>query len=288
LWTLFFLAPALLVLIAFRLGASFLSLALSFFRGGIFGKLEFVGLANFIRLFGDGLFWASLANIGFYTLIHLSVSLVLGFLIALLMESLKGSSFFRNLLFVPLTLSLSGATWVFWMMLNYNIGVVPNLLNLILKLPKVDLIYGYPWGTLGVALITIWRNLGLFTLIYLARMRALDPALYEAAAVDGASFWQGAYYITLPLLRHTILFLLVAGLAISLQLFDPVFILRSQRLFSSTLGLRSDHVIPATYIYNALFRSFRLGFASSLSTVVFIISLSLAVAPAVLSRRKER
>ena len=288
LWTFYFLAPALLFLILFRLGPTFLNLILSFFQGSIIGSFEFVGIDNFVQLLGDELFRSSLFNIGFLTLIHLGISLPLGFLLALLLQGLRGSSAFRNILFVPLTLSLSATTWVFWMMLNNNTGVVLNFLNEVFGLPKVDLIYRHPWNIVGLAIITIWHNLGLFVLIYLAKMKAIDQNLYEAASIDGASFWKIAYHITLPLLKPMIIFLVVGGIAVSLQLFDPVFILRSRSTFSLSMWLNSDHVTPVVYIYSNLFRPLRFGSSTSLSSVIFVMLLALVLLPAILRGREER
>ena len=288
LWTFFFLAPALSVLIVFRLLPSLLNLILSFFQGGIIGRFEFVGLNNFILLFRDGIFRASLINIGYYTLINLGVSLVLGFLLALLLQGLKATSSFRTLLFAPLTLSLAATTWLFWMMLNNNSGVVLSFLNETFGLPKGDLIYRHPWNTVGIALITIWHNLGLFVLIYLAKMKAIDRILYEAASIDGASFWRIIYHITFPLLKPTILFLVIGGLALSLQLFDPVYILRGRGGgFNSFLNIHPEHVTPAMYIYSNIFRPFQLGFSSGLSTVILIILLVIGLTPSILKGRKE-
>ena len=178
-------------------------------------------------------------------------------------KRLRGKAFFRLLYFLPVVTNTAAMAVVWRWLFNYRFGLVNGLLSLLgIKGPNW---LGDPaWAIPAIAAMVIWRGIGFNMLIFLAGLQGIPNYLYEAAAIDGANTWAMFRYITLPLLRPTTLLVTVMTLLGHIQLFEEAFIMTGGGPLNATLSV-------AMYIYRLGFRFFRLGYASSLAYVLFLI-----------------
>ncbi len=226
----FYLLPALVVYTFFMAYPLLNSLRLSFFTGSGFELSRFIGFDNYIRLFKDPQiserYWGDFKNTWIFFAVHMIVQNVLGLLFANLLtrKGLKGSDFYRTVIFLPATLSILVTGYLWKLILNPQWGA----LNLILG--KLGLM-GEPFAWLGepsTALITIslvssWQWVGMPTMMFLAGLQNISGDLFEAAAIDGASRGTVFWKIKLPLLRPIIGIVAILTFVNNFNAFDVVF-----------------------------------------------------------------
>ena len=266
-----FVSPALTLFYLFLVGPILGALILSFTNFNVYAignwlRASFVGISNYRELlFEDPLFWVSLRNTFYCVSITVPATIAFSLLAALLLNSkrLRGKAFFRLLYFLPVVTNTAAMAVVWRWLFNYRFGLVNGLLSLLgIKGPNW---LGDPaWAIPAIAAMVIWRGIGFNMLIFLAGLQGIPNYLYEAAAIDGANTWAMFRYITLPLLRPTTLLVTVMTLIGHIQLFEEPFIMTGGGPLNATLSV-------AMYIYRLGFRFFRLGYASSLAYVLFLI-----------------
>lgn len=217
------LTPALLGLVVFRLYPIALAISDSFFN--VFrGNQVFVGLNNYLSLVVDSTFWKSLqVTLWFNLLINpIQIALALG-LALLYVQEFKGITFYRILFLIPIGVSLPTAVIIWRIMLSPD-GLANGLLN-IAGIP------GQPWLTseslalYSIIAIATWKGISYWMIFIIGGLQNISPEIYDAARIDGARPWQLLFYITIPLLRPTLLFVLVADVSINFLLFAPIFML---------------------------------------------------------------
>src|SRR5918992_1106656 len=172
----------------------------------------FVGLQNYVDLFTPGSttsgpFWNSMENTGKYTLYSVPLLIVIPLLVALVLnQQFRGRAFFRGVFFAPYVLGVAviGILWRF--LLDPNVGLVNFYLGQ-LGIGNIPWITALPWAWVSLVGITVWWTLGFNAVIYLAGLQDIDPALYDAAKVDGANRWQRFRHVTLPGLRPVLVFI---------------------------------------------------------------------------------
>jgi multiple sugar transport system permease protein len=217
------LAPALLGLLLFRLYPIALAVSDSFFVA-VRGQTVFAGIDNYLSLLADSTFWKSLqVTLWFNLLINpIQIALALG-LALLYVQHFRGVVFYRLMFLIPIGVSLPTAVIIWRIMLSPD-GLANGLLN-IAGLP------GQPWLTSeGLALYSIiaiatWKGISYWMIFIIGGLQNISPEIYDAARIDGAVAWQRLFYITIPLLRPTLLFVLVADISINFLLFAPIFML---------------------------------------------------------------
>ena len=249
------LLPTIVIFAVFMIYPILYSFYLSFteFTGGTY---EFVGLRNYIELFNDPVFYKALFNTFFYLIIQVPVMISLALLLAVLVEQkfVRGKGFFRMATFLPTITSLVAYSLVFKVLFNTNYG----LINYIVEFfggEKIQWIYS-AWPARASIIISItWRWVGYNMIILLAGIQAIPTEMYESASLDGASFWQQLFYITIPAIKPTI------G---TLQLFDEPYILTQGGPNYATITL-------GEYLYDNGFTYLKFGFASALGYVMVII-----------------
>jgi multiple sugar transport system permease protein len=231
---------------------------------------EWVGLANYEALLGDEIFIRSLRQTIVFTMAITACIIVLSLAIATLLDlKLKFIALYRTILYLPAVTSMVaiGIVWV-WMfdpqygLINQILGGIGIEGPLWLADPNTAL--------LALIITAAWRNVGYFATIFLAGLQGIDISYYEAARVDGAGAWRCFWSITLPLLRPTIFFVVVMSVILSFQVFALVYVMTGGGPAGSTSVL-------VFYLYQQAFTYFRMGYASAIGYVLFIIIFALTV-----------
>jgi multiple sugar transport system permease protein len=225
----------------------------------------FVGLENYADMFADPKFWKSLGNTAYFVVVGVPLTLVLGLVIANALS--RGITRFRTAFrvgyYLPVITSIVAIAIVWRFLLNPDVG----LINMLLKNVGID---GPAWlanPTLAMPSIiamAVWRNVGFAMVVFIAGMQAIPAVLYEAAAIDGAGRWKAFRYVTLPMLRPTILFMLVITTIGYLQLFEEPFVMTDGGPLDATLSV-------TMYMYQQGFEFFHQGYASAIAYVLFVI-----------------
>lgn len=267
--------PAIVMFLTFVILPVFMAAYYGFFKWKGFGApTNFVGLQNYITIFSDQNFLEALQHNGFILVMSLIMQGPAAIAFALLLnQNIKGRSLIRVLIFVPYVISevIVGTGWS--LMLQYQGAVNDMLQNIGLGAFAVDWIADPNVAIWTLMVIISWKYLGFAVILMLAGMQGIPDELYEAAAIDGASFWKIQRWITLPLLGPTIrvwAFLSIIG---SLQLFDLVYIIWGQYV-SSTAGTST----MATYMVREGRLAGNYGYGNAVAVVIFVISLVIALA----------
>ena len=255
-----FLLPSLIIILGFKLVPVVVSLGISFFEQDLIRRTTFVGLTNFRMILTDRLFWKATTNVVLFASWYITLSLLLGFSIALLLNSkLVRSNLLRAVCIAPILLSPAVASWIFRLLLSPKGGVLDSLSTLFPFLSGIDVLKDPRLGVPVMLAITVWNTAGFFVIIFLSGLKTLDKELYAAATLDGASSWGQLRYLILPGLKPLFLIGALIGLVVSYQLFDPVLVLRTGGFSTDALGPGSSRALPVYLIFRSVFRSFRQG-----------------------------
>lgn len=248
------------------------------------GKARFNGIANYIRLFEDKLFWSSLKNTMIMFILSFVLLLILSFLLAnLLNKKIKGTGLSKALIFSPAIIApiICGIIWVY--VLDPNIGLVNGILEAIgAENLKCDWIGGETLTPYSMAVIYFWQQLGYLTTIFVAGLKMIPGDILEAAMIDGTSEPQRIIYIIIPLMKSnisTVSVLIITGV---FKIFEIV---------QQTTGGGPNHLSETlvTYSYSITFSSGDYGYGMTLATVTFVISLMIVgIYNAVFVNRKKK
>ncbi len=270
--------PIVLGLLIFSLGPVFGSLYLSFTSWDLFGAPEWIGTQNYTRLFADELFVKSLRNTVYYTLLAVPTGTVLSLAVALaLNRKVRGTTLFRTVYFLPSVCSevAIAVVWV-WLYMP-ELGLFDVLLSSVGISPPPWLT-STRWAMPSVSIMAVWGGLGYNMVIFLAGLQSISQEYYEAAMIDGANRWQSLRRITLPLLSPITFFIVIMSVIGSLQVFASVYIMTGGGPYYATLTI-------AYYLFRNGFEWFKMGYASSLAYVLFMIILVLTAIQWRLQRR---
>ncbi|AET61070.1 binding-protein-dependent transporters inner membrane component [Paenibacillus terrae HPL-003] len=266
-----FLLPALVLYLVFFVAPFFYSLYLSFHRWNMISPTKtFVGMSNYVSLLKSEVFWKAIWNTVLYVLYTVPLSILIGFLLALLIENIwRGKQMYRLVFYLPVVSSISIISIVWDLMYNPDIGMVNRLLSFVglkggnwLNDPKLAL------GALAV--IGIWKHFGYNMILYISGRKAIDRSLYEAASIDGASRLQQMVYVTIPLLSPVTFFIVVMNILSSFQVFATIQI--------TTHGGPNNATNVIVYqIYQEAFQFFDIGAAAASSTMFLIAVGALTV-----------
>jgi multiple sugar transport system permease protein len=219
-------------------------------------------LDNYVRLINDGKFWSSIWVTVLYVLYNIPIQTVLGLLIAVLLKRLTGSVFIRSVMLAPFLISNVIAAMIWFWMLDPVLGFVNFLLQAV-GLGSHAFFSDEHLALPTIAAINIWRHMGYAALLFYTGLQSIPEHLYEAARIEGASQWKMFKSITLPLLRPTVVFVLVTSVIGSFQIFDTIAVTTQGGPGASTRTI-------VWYIYQEAFTSMRMGYASAMSTVLFL------------------
>ncbi|NPV79438.1 MAG: sugar ABC transporter permease [Firmicutes bacterium] len=263
---LLFVSPWIIGFVLFTLYPILSSLYYSFTEYNIMRAPVWVGLANFAELFThDELFWTSLYNTVYYTVFSVPLGLIASVAIALLLNmKVGGMAFYRTVYYLPSIVPAVAVAVLWRWLLNPQYGLINGLL-MKLHLPPIGWIADPKWAKPALILMGLW-TIGGSIVIYLAGLQDIPNHLYEAAEIDGATSWHKTIHITLPLLSPTIFFNLVMGLIWSFQYFTEAFVMTRGGPANSTL-------FYSLYLYNNAFVYFKMGYASAMAWLLFLLVL---------------
>jgi len=260
-----FLVPCILGYVVFSLLPMFSALYLSFTDWDIIGGTpDLIGIKNYVDIFTDKEFSRVLLNTFKFIGLYIPSIMFMSFLVANLFNSkVKGVGGFRVLLFIPVLTSWVAGSIIWRSALNGQYGIVNNLLSLI-GIDGPGWLTDTSWSMVSIVMVSLWKDIGFFSLIIFGGLRGIDKTYYEAAQIDGANRFQMMRKITLPLVSPTLFFVLITTIINSFQLFPQVMVMTGGGPLGSTQVL-----VERIYIYG--FRYFRMGYASAYAVILLAI-----------------
>lgn len=268
-----FILPNFIGFAVFVLIPVVFSIGLSMMEWDGFSEMTFVGLSNFIEIFQDRVFRAALVQTILYTIATVILSLIASLTLAIILnKGLRGTVFFRSAIFFPYVASVVavGAVWKAMFMkeggpINVfleSIGIADQYLP--------GWLSSTDWALIGVIIVSVWRNVGYFMIIYLAGLQGIPKSLYEAADTDGVTKWQQFRYITLPMLAPSHFFVFMMLTINSFKAFDLIFVLTEG-------GPGTATTVLGMYIYDEAFSYAHYGLASAAAMILFLVVASVTL-----------
>jgi multiple sugar transport system permease protein len=275
-WGLFFISPWLFGFFALSIFPILYTFYLSLTRYSGIRDPIFIGLGNYQRVTTDPLFWKSAYNTLYYTLLAVPVGVVVAMLLAIAMnQKVREVRVYRAILYLPSILPIFAISLIFIYMLNPAYGLVNGLLHLA-GLPSPNWLGDPAWSKISLVMIA-QLGAGQWALVFLAGLRGIPIELYESAEIDGAGSWTKFRRITLPLMTPVILYDIIIGLSLGLQIFTQVFILTGGGGGrGGGAGPDNSLLTYVFYLYKQAFQFGQMGYAAALSAVMFVVSLILA------------
>lgn len=261
-----FIAPAMMGFIVFMLIPTIASVVLSFFEWNIVKEPVYSGLNNYKEVIKDPLFWNSIKVTLQYIVYHIPASLILAFIMAIaLKQKIRGVGVFRTAFVLPWITTPIIISFVWKWILDPNFGIL-NYFAKTLGFDMTSIINSEWFPMVSVALINMWIFCGYHMMIFTAGLGNIPSALYEAAMIDGANGLQRTFKITVPLMRPTIMFAMITSVIGSFQIFDLIY------------GMYQGGPGDATrvyyyYIYENAFSYFKMGYACTISVILFLLLL---------------
>ncbi len=282
-WAYIFLILPLFFFITIRFAPTLFAMSVSLFRWDILSANKpWLGAQNYQTLFDDPVFWKSLTNTLLYVALSVPAQLVIGLAFALLLQAAtRWRGFFRALYFIPFVTSTVAISWVWRWMYEPTFGPLNKVLE-IFGLPDLKYLASPDQALPSIVVVLIWQALGFYVIVFLAGLEGIPMDFYEAAKIDGARAWGLFRHITLPLLNSTIVFLTVIGTINGIQVFTQVLNMSTQGRggpLDSTKSL-------VLFIYNQAFQSFKMGYASAATVVLFAIILIITVVQLKITTRR--
>lgn len=263
----FIFVPMLLFFI-FIVIPFFTSFILSFTQYNIISKPVFIGVENYVKMFGDSFFWDSMRNTMLYVILYVPGVICCSFCSALLVsKQTKSSIFFRTAIYLPV-LSSTVATATMWLWLyNGEYG----LINQILEFVGLN---GQPWlnqtstAMLAIVIMTIWANIGVNMMLFLAALKNVSYSMHEAAMIDGAGWFTRQFKVTIPSIKPTMFFVTITNLIASFQMFDQAYMLTGGSFETNTIMM---------YIYNTSFGNLKMGYGAAMAVFLFVVIFILSL-----------
>lgn len=274
-----FAAPWILGLLLFYAFPLLASIYFSFTTYSILQSGEFVGLDNYKQLAKDPLFWKSIYNTIYFVIFFVPLSIFFGVALAMMLNmKVKGMALYRTIYFLP-TLVPQVAMAVLWMwLLNPGFGLINGLLDLI-GITGPSWLGSEIWSKPSLILMSLW-GIGQAVVIYLAGLGDIPDEYYEAAEVDGANWLQKTLHVTLPLLTPVIFYNLVMGVIGAFQQFTlPYTLTQGQGTPANSL------TFYVMYLYDNAFKFFKMGYASAMAWILFVVIMLLTLLIFVSSKR---
>ncbi|GGD65115.1 sugar ABC transporter permease [Microbacterium murale] len=260
-----FLVPVVVLLGIFVIWPAIYAGYLSFQNWSFYKDPEFVGWKNFTDVMSDPLFWASVARGFGFVALTVPPMLVLAFLFASLVVSVgkRFAGILKVSIYIPTIISAVITSIIFVLIYDYSGG----LLNWFLAFFGIDPIawIGDPaWALLAIAVPAIWLGMGLTSLIMVAAMVDIPQEFYEAAAMEGANWWQKTAYITLPQMKNILLYLLITGFVAAIQQFELPLVMTNGGPLDSTM-------LPNLFIFNHFRNDINVGYSIAAALLMFVV-----------------
>jgi ABC-type sugar transport system permease subunit len=260
-----YIAPLILGIVAFQLIPILVSVYISFTEWDGISPVEFVGVANYTEMFTeDPLFLETLRNTIVFTLLAIPLTTVLGFLLALLCNrKLHGISLLRAGYFAPYITNVVAIGYIWYWIYNPERGFINGLLSTV-GIDGPAWLSSSSWALFAVVIVSVWQGAGYPMVIFLAGLQGIPKDLYEAAEIDGAGAWNRVRRITLPLLTPSLFFVVVTQFITSFQVFGVIYIMTQG-------GPGNATSVYIYYLYQTAFSFGKLGYASAMAWVLFVI-----------------
>ena len=259
-----FLLPAAAVLIVFFFIPFFQTIGLSFFdySSSIYNP-TFNGIDNYIKLFHEPIFYKVMFNTFMYLVIAVPFLVIFPLFIAILInQKIRGITLYKILIYLPVIISIVVAAIAFkW--LYANEGVLNYLLSLF-HIEPIGWLVDTKWALFSVALVTIWKGIGYYMMIYLSSLMSVPQDLYEAADIDGANFFQKHLTVTIPHIMPTIALVSTISTISAMKVFAEIYVMTKGGPLNSSKTI-------VYYIYERAFENLDLGYASALAVVLLIV-----------------
>jgi len=265
LWGLFFTSPAIIGLLLFVAYPVLASLYYSFTSYSFFGDFKWIGLVNYVDLLSDDNWWMSLGNTVYILIFSVPLGIILALALAMLLNiKTRIQAIYRTIFYIPSIMPIVAASVVWSYVMNPQYGILNNLLRVV-GIDGPGWLSSPDWSKPAFILISLW-GVGNLMIILLAGLQDVPRDLHDAAQVDGANVWERFLHVTLPFLSPHLLFALVTGLIAGFQYFTPVYVLTGGNGDPAGSAL-----IAPLYLYQNAFRYFKVGYASAIAWVLFII-----------------
>lgn len=261
-------APGMLVFLFAVIAPIVLSVYYGFTNFSGLGEAQLVGLKNYGELMRDSVFWLALRNSLFLAAGFICIQHPLAILVAVVLDRLQGKAegFFRCVYFIPNVISVAVIAYLWKFVYNPTFGLLNKVLRLFGYTEPINW-FGSGTAIWAVLIVLIWHGFGWGMLIYYTGVKNIDPVLYEAAAIDGAS-WSGTFlHITLPQMKPVIQVNVTLAIISALKQMETVYLLTNG-------GPGNETQFMATYLYKQAFNSFRYGYGNAISVVFIIICLA--------------
>jgi multiple sugar transport system permease protein len=277
-------SPAFVLLAVFFVVPVALAFGLAFTNARLVSPrpAEFIGVDNFLTLFGDSLFWASLRNTVYFAVVVVPVQAGLALVLALLVNAkVRGRNFFRTVYFIPVVTSMVVIS-LLWEFIYQPDGLLNRLIEIVTfgQWAGTDWLNNPSTAMPAIIVMSVWQAVGFHMIIWLAGLQTIPAELYEAAALDGASGWQLFRSITWPSLRATRTFVLITITIASLSLFTQISVMTQGGPLDST----------TTVVYMAVRTGYEqqsTGYAAAVSLVFFVLVLTVSGVQRFLTRDKD-
>ena len=272
-----FIALPFILFFIFQLAPVVISFFLSFTRYNVVSAPKFVGFANYKNiLFNDPLFWKAMRNTVTYVIGVVPIGVCVSLLLAVAIDQkIKFKNFFKSMFFLPTVTAIVAVSVIWkWLYAGEKYGLI-NFFIMKLGFQPVDWLASPIWTLPSIMIMSIWAGLGYNIILFLAGLQTIPNAMYEAAEMDGAGFWKQFFHITLPLLKPTIVFVIMMSFIFSFQVFEQVYIMTSGQ--GGIGGVLNSALTIVAYLYDKGFTKFRMGYASALAYIIFLFIFMLTM-----------
>lgn len=284
----FFVLPFVLVFLIFSVYPVFRTLQLSFANYKGFGKIDYIGFKNYVRVLKDPYFWTALGNTIKIWSVNIVLQLGMAFLLTIVFSDIKykikGLGFFRAVYYLPNIIAATSVAFLFKTLLDWRYGTINQILAKVGVDSPINWL-GQPFtAQLSISLIQTWMWFGNSFIMLMAGVQGINKDYFEAASIDGAGRWKSFYYITLPLLRPILLYVTITSLIGGIQMFDLPFLIGTVN--GEPLGATQTAIM---YLYKFGFatRPKQVGYASAIAYVLFLMILIISIIQFKVMNRKE-
>jgi len=274
-----FLMPNIVGFLFFTLFSLIAAFALSFFRWSLLAPATFTGIGNYIQLFTtDPVFHQVLVNTLYFVFGYVPLNIVVSLGMAVWIAGpIHFKNVFRIIMFLPVLTPAVGVALV-WLLMYDQSGIINQTLFALFHIRGPNWLASSTWAMPAVILMSLWYNFGYNMLVFSAGLQNIPPHFYEAAAIDGATRWNRFWDITIPLLSPSLFFGVILTLISSFQVFDQVYILTGG-------GPGIDTTTLVLYAYQNGFQYYKMGYAATISTVLFLLILVVTLLQFILQRK---
>lgn len=265
-----FIALPCILLFLFILVPILIALGVSFTDYDVINVPNFLGIKNYLKLFDDPYFWIAAKNTIIYTLLYVPLGLAVSLGTASLLNmKKKGAKLFRVLFYIPVLCSSVATATIWYWLLNPSNGLFNNILGAF-GISGPAWLQDSKWAMAAIVVMSVWMTFGTNMIVFLAGLQGIPSVLYEAAKVEGAGRWQTFRYVTVPSLTKTTFLVTTMLIINAFQVFDQAYILTKGGPGNSTITL-------VYYIYNNGFANLKMGYASAISFILFIMIFIVSV-----------